>query len=96
MKYFLTGIGIAVVCAIIAYLASDWSLMYLIAGAVGIICIIYAAILAFFSAKGDKGKRNLASERRREQRERSARIVGILLLAVPNLVLAVVGFIYFG
>lgn len=96
MKHFLIGTGIAVLIAIIAYLADNWSLLYLIAGAVGVICIVFAAILSFTLARKDKGKRNLASERRREQRERSARVLGIILVALPNLLLAVFAFIYFG
>ncbi|RNF38907.1 DUF5316 family protein [Planococcus salinus] len=96
MKYFLTGIGVAILSAVIAYLADNWSLMILIAGAFGLICLIYAAILSITSAKGGKDKRNFASERRREQRERSARIGGVLLMAAPNLLLAVIGFVYLG
>lgn len=90
MKYFLLGLGIALVSVLIAYLMDDWSLVYMIAGSVGIIALIWGVLVSRVFGGGNSSARTTSSEKRKERQLRFAKMKNALLFAVPNFAVAII------
>lgn len=92
MKSFLIGSVVALAALLIAYLADDWSLAYLIAGAVGLLALLWEALVM---SRKKSSARTTSSEKRREQREKMAKMRRAFLFALPNLIVAIIALLIF-
>lgn len=93
MKYFLIGLGAALVSVLIAYLANDWSLVYMISGPIGIIALAWG--IAAAAGIGSKGKtgRLTSSEKRKESQKRMGKMRNAFMVAIPTLAAALINLV---
>lgn len=93
MKYLLIGSVVALLSILVGFIMDDWTLVYQIAGAVGIICLVWGALISGVFVSRDKNARNLASENRREREEKFIRMKRAVIIAIPNIAVAVIALI---
>jgi hypothetical protein len=93
MKYLLIGGVVALLSILVGFIMDDWTLVYQIAGAVGIICLVWGALVSGAFVGGKQNTRNMASENRREREEKFIRMKRAVMVAIPNIVVAVIAFI---
>lgn len=91
MKHLLIGLVVAGLIALIGFLANDWSLLFPIGGAVAVIALVWAVITSVTAGKQVNSSFNTSSERRRAQQARNGKVRNLVLFALPNLVVALVG-----
>ncbi|WP_203334796.1 DUF5316 family protein [Planococcus beigongshangi] len=89
MKFFGIGIVTAAISLLLGYFLEDWNLAFYIAGALGIIGVLWALLFSGV-LKGSGGmERMTSSERRKESARRSGRMRNGFLFALPNLLAAI-------
>lgn len=93
MKKFLVGIGIVVVALLISVFLSDFTLLYKITGVVALISLIISALFSGAFVDGDRLGRNLQSESKEDRKQRFSMTNTILLIGLPNLLIAMVSYI---
>ncbi|WP_088006860.1 DUF5316 family protein [Indiicoccus explosivorum] len=87
MKSFLIGSATALAVLLIAYLADNWSLAWMIAGAIAILAVLREAVVM---GRRDSSAKTTSSEKRREQREQLTKMRNALLFAVPHFIVALI------
>lgn len=92
MKSFLIGTVVALAALLIGYLADDWSLAYWIAGAVGLLALLWEGLIM---SRRKGSARSTSSEKRREQREKLTKMRMAFLFALPNLIVAIIALLIF-
>ncbi|KQU16877.1 hypothetical protein ASG65_08130 [Bacillus sp. Leaf13] len=92
MKKFLIGIGIVVVALLISVFLSDFTLLYKITGVVALISLIISALFSGAFVDGDRLGRNLQSESKEDRKQRFSMTNTILLIGLPNLLIAMVSY----
>ncbi|MGE7768795.1 DUF5316 domain-containing protein [Peribacillus sp. NPDC096540] len=92
MKKFLVGIGIVVVALLISVFLSDFTLLYKITGVVALISLIMSALFSGAFVDGDRLGRNLQSESKEDRKQRFSMTNTILLIGLPNLLIAMVSY----
>lgn len=92
MKYFLIGTAVALVALLIGYMAGDWSLAWMISGAIGFLALIRAGLA--MRSKNSSAKVT-SSEKRRERQEQLAKVRHAFLFAVPNFIVAIIVLLMF-
>ena len=93
MKYLLIGSVIALLSILVGFIMDDWTLVYQIAGVVGIVCIIWGVLVSGVLGSSNRSSRSLASENRREREEKIIRMKRAVMVAVPNIAVAVIALI---
>lgn len=92
MKKLIVGIGIVVVAFLISAFLSDFTLLYKITGVVAIITLILSALFSGAFVDGDRLGRNLQSESIEDRKQRFSLTNSILLIGLPNLLIATVSY----
>jgi len=92
MKKLVGGIGIVVVAFLISVFLSDFTLLYKITGVVGIISLVLSALFSGAFVDGDRLGRNLQSESKEDRKQRFLLTNSILLIGLPNLLIATVSY----
>lgn len=88
MKFLVIGIVTAAISLALGFFLEDWDMAFYIAGALGIIGIIWGVLFSGV-LKGSSGmERMTSSERRKESAARNAKLRNGLLFALPNLLAA--------
>lgn len=88
MKFLVIGIVTAAISLALGYFLEDWDMAFYIAGALGIIGIIWGVLFSGV-LKGSSGmERMTSSERRKESAGRNAKLRNGFLFALPNLIAA--------
>lgn len=88
MKFLGIGIVTAAISLLLGYFLEDWNLAFYIAGALGIIGVIWALLFSGI-LKGSNGmSRMTSSERRKESAGRATKLRNGFLFALPNLLAA--------
>jgi hypothetical protein len=92
MKKLIVGIGIVVVAYLISVLLSDFTLLYKITGVVAIISLVLSALFSGAFVDGDRLGRNLQSESKEDRKQKFLLTNSILLIGLPNLLIATVSY----
>ena len=92
MKKLVIGLSVVVVAFLISALSNNYTLLYKITGAVGIISLVLSALLSGAFLDGDRLGRNLQSESKEDRKQRISQTNSILLIGLPNLLIATVCF----
>ncbi|MEF2097354.1 DUF5316 domain-containing protein [Bacillus sp. CFBP9009] len=92
MKKILVGIGLVVVALLISVFLSDFTLLYKITGVVALISLIISALFSGAFVDGDRLGRNLQSESKEDRKQRFSMTNTILLIGLPNLLIAMVSY----
>lgn len=92
MKKIIVGIGIVVVAYLISVLLNDFTLLYKITGVVAIISLVLSALFSGAFLDGDRLGRNLQSESKEDRHQRFSLTNSILLIGLPNLLIATVSY----
>lgn len=92
MKKFLVGIGIVVVALLISVFLSDFTLLYKITGVVALISLIMSGLFSGAFVSGDRLGRNLQSESKEDKKQRFLMTNTILLIGLPNFLIAMVSY----
>ncbi|MGG1674170.1 DUF5316 domain-containing protein [Neobacillus sp. NRS-1170] len=80
------------VALFISLISNDFTLLYKITGAIGIISLILSALLSGAFVDGDRLGRNLKSELKEDRNQRFSLTNSILLIGLPNLLISVVSY----
>ncbi|MGG3471475.1 DUF5316 domain-containing protein [Neobacillus pocheonensis] len=81
-----------VVAFLISVFLSDFTLLYKITGVVGIISLVLSALFTGAFVDGDRLGRNLQSESKEDRKQRFLLTNSILLIGLPNLLIATVSY----
>mgnify|MGYP001040515398 CR=1 FL=1 len=92
IKKLIIGLSIVMIAFLISMFSSNYTLLYKITGAVGIISLILGALLFGAFLDGDRLGRNLISESKEDRKQRFSQTNSILLIGLPNLLVAAVCF----
>lgn len=88
MKFLVIGVVTAAISLALGFFLEDWDMAFYIAGALGIIGIIWGVLFSGV-LKGSGGmERMTSSERRKESAARNAKLRNGVLFALPNLLAA--------
>ncbi|MEH7097384.1 DUF5316 domain-containing protein [Neobacillus vireti] len=92
MKKIIVGIGIVVLAFLISVLLSDFTLLYKITGVVAISSLVLSALFSGAFVDGDRLGRNLQSESKEDRKQRVSLTNSILLIGLPNLLIATISY----
>jgi hypothetical protein len=90
MKKLIIGLSIVVVALLISVFSNNFTLLYKITGAVAIISLVLSALLSGAFVDGDRLGRNLQSESKEDRKQRFSLTNSMLLIGLPNLLIATV------
>ncbi|WP_374966882.1 DUF5316 domain-containing protein [Lysinibacillus sp. RS5] len=89
MRYFLMGIFLSLFGVLISMIFWGMEKVYLVTGTVGCIFIGISMILSGSMVSGDRMRANFATETTDERDERNKITVNALLIALPNIFVAI-------
>ncbi|MBS4209031.1 DUF5316 domain-containing protein [Bacillus sp. FJAT-50079] len=89
MRAFYVGLIIIVIAIVVSLSMNDWKMMYKICGIAGLISLALSALSVGALADGERTRIDLNTEIRGEKRVRLKSSAQLLLIAIPNIVVAV-------
>jgi len=95
MKYLFIGTILSIIGVSISMLLWGMERAYFISGIIGCALIVIAMIMSGSMVSGDRMRANLATETREHRDERNKFTANSFLMAIPNILIAVIFYYYF-
>ncbi|GAY76102.1 MULTISPECIES: DUF5316 domain-containing protein [Sporolactobacillus] len=86
MKFFATGLTIAILLFVIGALSPFRDFFASIAAVIGIVCLLISALASGALVSGDRNRANFATEDKKSRNERTGMMSRLFLLGLPNFV----------
>ncbi|MBY0121653.1 DUF5316 domain-containing protein [Bacillus sp. S/N-304-OC-R1] len=95
MRYFIIGIFISLISILISLVLWGIEKAYYLSGIIGVIFLGISVILSGSMVSGDRMRANFATESAEDRRTRNNITLRAALIGIPNLVIALVVYLFF-